>query len=62
LDDLVQDNERKVICDLDVTPAAASKDSEEVLHYELSYRPANAGTDGKKAFLSLFPFYLFIYF
>ena len=50
LDDLVQDNERKVICDLDVTPTA-SKDSEEVLHYELSYRPANAGTDGKAFFL-----------
>jgi len=46
LDDLIQDNERKVICDLDVTPTA-SKDSEEVLHYELSYRPASS-TDGTR--------------
>jgi len=47
LDDLVQDNERKVICDLDITPNA-SVDDEDVLHYELSYRPANdAGDDAR---------------
>jgi len=46
LDDLVQDNERKVICDLDVTPNALV-DEENVLHYELSYRLANAIDDAR---------------
>jgi len=47
LDDLVQDNERKVICDLDVTPNAAAE-SEEVLHYELSYRAANETSEDNR--------------
>jgi len=47
LDDLVQGNERKVICDLDITPNA-SAESEDVLKYELTYRPAN-GVEGAVA-------------
>jgi len=50
LDDLVQDNERKVICDLEVNPTA-SKDSEEVLRYELSYCPPSS-TDGARTTVS----------
>jgi len=39
LDDLTQNNTRKAICTVQITPSKGV-DAEEILHYELSYRPA----------------------